>query len=217
MKELIDKAKTLTRGHKHVDAKTALLQTVFPLFEVMWRQFEEMATNVDHNFQGIYETLAISNDGAFLDNTEQLVTELNQFVDRILLAAGFFVKNPDGEGFLPTESMPQEVAEKLAELTSMGFSWFQQLEAVRLAADEDSLDDDEDDDEDDEDDVSYAASDDDDDDDDDDEEDYDFYKKEYRAGNENTKESNDSDEANADDDVMPPPTSEETKQEAPNA
>lgn len=159
MKELLAKAKTRTHGLTHIDAKTAMLQTVFPLFEAMWGQFEAMASNVDHNFQEIYETLDISNNAGFLDSTEELVMQLNKFVDQILVAAGFFVPNPEGEGYVPTEAMPAEIRDKLAELTALGLAWFQQLEAVRDLS-EDGYEDDEDEDEGDDDDEGEGDDDD---------------------------------------------------------
>lgn len=152
MRDLLKKAKKRVADAKHVDAKQAMLHTVFPLFEEVLRMYEGMAENVDHNFEDIYSVLEIAKDNVFLDNTEDFIARLTAFNDKTMVAAGFLAPNPDGEGFLPTDTLPDELKVEMAELMRLGLSWFQQLEAMRAAADNLVDDDDDDDDDEDEDD-----------------------------------------------------------------
>jgi hypothetical protein len=151
MQEIIAKAKKQLKDASSLEARDLALRTMIPLFEAMQKQIEDMVSNVDANFSDLYATLNLSSEDVFLDNTQNLVMELNAFIDAILLAAGFLKPHPESLGFLPTEKLPPEIQEKLQDLANKGQVWFAQLEAIRDAIDDDDDEDDDDDDFDDED------------------------------------------------------------------
>lgn len=153
MEDLLNKAEKSLRGMKHVDAKDLALRTILPILRQMLRENAKVFSAVEANFHNIFSTLSLDEtQGDFLQATFQHVTGLHEFVDELLLAAGFLVT--DEEGMMkPSESIPSGILEKLLSFQQQGALWFAQYEAVSTAIEEDLDDDDDDFDDDDDDDF----------------------------------------------------------------
>jgi phosphopantothenoylcysteine synthetase/decarboxylase len=151
MLDVIEKQEKRIRTLQRMDTRDAMLQVVLPMFKKLYKHYELVFGAIDKNFRDIWQTLHIGEEHTtFLDFTEKHVTDLHGLVDEIMLAAGFFASNPNGEGFVPTESMPTSIHERIVAMQQQAAEWFIQLEAVRVETEEalDDMDDDEDYDED---------------------------------------------------------------------
>jgi hypothetical protein len=152
MLDLINKADARLRGMKHVDGRDLALQTILPLLKHMQRENDKVFAAIEENFHELFLTLHLVDENkSFLDATFSHITGLHQFVDEVLLSAGFVVLNEEEGGIRPAEHMPSGVLEKLLMFQAQGAAWFAQYEAVRAVAEEE-LEDDADYDEDDDDD-----------------------------------------------------------------